>query len=164
MYRRDLALYRNALLVVLTSLGIPHLYYGGEAALGWDWLGHHNPDDPPSDTDFREPFWPHGYRRKGLSGDGYIFTAIQRVIRARRATRLWDAGREVFLPFYLSAFTGVVAYRRGDSAVVVVANGNEDLPQTLPLLGEVHTRGCQCVDRMCHQLYGEKQGGLGSTR
>jgi len=83
----DTELYRNALLVMLTTLGIPQVYYGSEQALGGTWSAP--PSDPMArqphikrpDGENREPLWQYGYQKEGLIGGTFMFDTIQRIIQ-----------------------------------------------------------------------------------
>jgi hypothetical protein len=110
--------YRNGLVFVMTSLGIPWLYYGCEQEYGWFWLQYHNASDLIFDPDFREPLWLSNFGTFGLTGTGTIFTLLQRVLPIRAQTRLWEQPMVI-----IHTSPGVIAFTRGNASLTITTNG-----------------------------------------
>jgi len=82
----DVELYRNALLVLLTTLGIPHLFYGSEVALAGNWLQEHHTtpqkaiEESVDSQEYREPLWHQGYSKVGVINGTFMYDAVHRMI------------------------------------------------------------------------------------
>jgi len=109
----DTALYQSALTYVLTSLGIPIIYYGTEQ-------GFHGANDPYC----REPLWPTQYRTGGV-----YYTTISTLNQYRQTVQL---GLEKQVNVYVA--DNAFAFTRGNSTLVVLTQvGSQGPRQTVPI-------------------------------
>ena len=108
---KDPSIYRSALAYVLTSIGVPIVYYGSEQ-------GYDNTADPWS----REPLWTSGYNQ---SHPYFVF--ISTLTHYRKAVQLGYAPQS--FPYVTDT---VLALQRGNSTLLIVTNagasgGNTDV-------------------------------------
>jgi alpha-amylase len=134
----DRTKYKNALLHVLFSSGIPIIYYGTEQGF-----------DGGSDPDCREIMWPTEY---DTTNDLYQFLKL--AIATRKKTKAWSLG----YPKWYWADDSFGLFAKDQTMLVATTNvGNEDISRVVPLGG--FKEGAQYCDALDQSYCSNIQGG-----